>query len=213
MRTCTFVVLAALSSALCGCAWTGAKTAATSSARTPLESNYVMLLDNGDGTVGEIDVDGRRARTTLSQVQSVTWLDGTYLDKAAIDDDKLRSDFGAAIAASPRRPVTIRLYFASRSMAIDEASRKEWPRVLQEIARRPGADVSVVGHTDTTGDAQRNVALGLTRARRVADMLMRSHQIDAEHVAVESRGERFPLVKTEDMVDEPRNRRVEITVR
>jgi outer membrane protein OmpA-like peptidoglycan-associated protein len=70
----------------------------------------------------------------------------------------------------------------------------------------------VVGHTDRVGSLTYNDALSLRRAERVRTGFVQMG-IPREQISVAGRGEREPIVPTEDEVAEPRNRRVEITVR
>ncbi|HSE92215.1 MAG TPA: OmpA family protein, partial [Methylomirabilota bacterium] len=74
------------------------------------------------------------------------------------------------------------------------------------------AEVVVVGHTDRVGSVQQNDALSLQRAERIRGELLQLG-LPAHQVGVAGRGEREPLVQTEDEVPEPRNRRVELTIR
>ena len=73
-------------------------------------------------------------------------------------------------------------------------------------------EVVVIGHTDTLGDARANVALGLKRAKSVQGVLVDAG-ISPALIEVASHGEADQLVKTRDDRAEPRNRRVEISVR
>ena len=66
--------------------------------------------------------------------------------------------------------------------------------------------------TDTMGEAKSNLALGLRRANAVRSILVQAGLPPAT-VDVTSHGEADLLVKTRDNTPEPRNRRVEITVR
>jgi outer membrane protein OmpA-like peptidoglycan-associated protein len=72
--------------------------------------------------------------------------------------------------------------------------------------------VVAIGHTDTMGTPVKNVELGLRRANAVQALLVDAG-LPATSVAVTSHGEGALLVRTADGVVEPRNRRVEITVR
>jgi outer membrane protein OmpA-like peptidoglycan-associated protein len=85
-------------------------------------------------------------------------------------------------------------------------------RISREVARRPAAEVIAIGHTDRVGNAQQNDALSLQRAERARELLVRMG-IPPARITTVGRGEREPLVPTDDEVAEPRNRRVEITVR
>jgi outer membrane protein OmpA-like peptidoglycan-associated protein len=88
----------------------------------------------------------------------------------------------------------------------------ELGRMLEELRRRPAADIVVIGHTDRVGAEEGNDELSLQRAERVKSDLA-SQGIPPERIRAAGRGEREPVVATEDNVDEPRNRRVEISVR
>lgn len=120
--------------------------------------------------------------------------------------------FAAAMAAQPPAPMAVRLYFVEGKEEFTPDTAKSLATVLAEIKRRPAPDVVVVGHTDRVGTVQANDRLSLLRAERVRQELIRIG-IPAESISVAGRGEREPLVPTDDEVAEPRNRRVEITVR
>ena len=70
----------------------------------------------------------------------------------------------------------------------------------------------MIGHTDRVGSDQQNDVLSLQRAERIRQDLVRLGMA-TDGIQTVGRGEREPLVPTEDEVPEPRNRRVEITVR
>jgi len=80
------------------------------------------------------------------------------------------------------------------------------------MRERPHPDVVVIGHTDTVGDAEGNDRLSAQRAETVKGFLV-GIGIPAERIRTAGRGERELLVPTDDNVEEPRNRRVEINVR
>ncbi len=86
------------------------------------------------------------------------------------------------------------------------------PAILQAVKAIPVPEVAVVGHTDTMGDAKANVALGLKRAMSVRNILIQAG-LAPSTVDVSSHGEADLLVKTRNNTPEPRNRRVEISVR
>lgn len=94
----------------------------------------------------------------------------------------------------------------------DDTTLTLGPAIAETLAHRAAPDVSIVGHTDTVGDAERNQVLALERARIVQQALAELLK-DAVAVEVTSHGERNPVVPTADEMDEPRNRRVDITIR
>ena len=84
--------------------------------------------------------------------------------------------------------------------------------MLGALRERPLPDVLVIGHTDTVGDAEANDRLSAQRAETVKGFLV-GIGIPAVRIRTAGRGERELLVPTDDNIEEPRNRRVEINVR
>ncbi len=93
-----------------------------------------------------------------------------------------------------------------------EPSKQAIEHVVEAIRLRGPSAVSVIGHTDTLSGPLWNEQLGLIRATAVAELL-RSRHIEVIDLRVASHGERNLLIPTPDGVSEPRNRRVEISVR
>ena len=120
--------------------------------------------------------------------------------------------FGAAMASLPPAPRHFILQFKFESDTLTDESAAQVAAILQAVRALPVPEVMIVGHTDTTGEKKSNVALGLKRAMRVRTILTDAGLASAT-VDVTSHGEGDLLVKTRDNVAEPRNRRVEISVR
>jgi outer membrane protein OmpA-like peptidoglycan-associated protein len=120
--------------------------------------------------------------------------------------------FGDVLATLPPPPLQFVLYFRFESDDLTVESQALVPMVLDAVRNRPFPDVAVIGHTDTTGTKASNVELGLRRANAIRALLVRAG-VSADLIIATSHGEADPLVKTADEVAEPRNRRVEITVR
>ena len=120
--------------------------------------------------------------------------------------------FGDALAAQPGEPGRFVLYFKEDSDELTGESQALLPDVVRDIRARHAGDVGVVGHTDTVGTHEYNYRLGLRRAVRVADLLV-ALGVDRRLLDVTSHGKDDLLVPTGDGVPEPRNRRVEVTIR
>lgn len=71
--------------------------------------------------------------------------------------------------------------------------------------------ISAVGHTDSSGPPDYNMALSLRRANTVKAALIRDG-VPADAITAEGRGETELLVPTGDGVREPQNRRVVVTL-
>lgn len=172
--------------------------------------SYAVLLPSPDGSVGQITVTGANGSQVLSQASSGAALDGSTAP-FAVSPAKLQRDFGAAMAARPPLPEHFLLYFGQGS-ELTPASKVLLAQVLERAKARSALDISVIGHTDTQGAANTNEALALERANTIAAELRQLGLPDVV-LSVESHGERNLLVPTADEVAEPRNRRVEITLR
>ena len=72
-------------------------------------------------------------------------------------------------------------------------------------------DVTIVGHTDTSGASAYNQRLSARRASVVSDALQ-ARGISAEAIDTDGRGENDLAKATNDGVREPLNRRSEITI-
>ena len=131
------------------------------------------------------------------------------LEPAAIS----MASFGAVMAALPARPASFYLYFITGTDELTEASKLEFARMLEELRSRPAPDIVVIGHTDRVGAPEANDELSLQRAERMKADLVAQGIAPAERIRAAGRGEREPVVETADGVDEPLNRRVEISVR
>jgi peptidoglycan-associated lipoprotein len=174
--------------------------------------SYVVLLSNSDGSTGQIKLTTAAGETVLAKAGQASLLNGPPGQSFEVSRAKIAQDFGAAMDARPAKPVSFLLYFLPGGAQLAPESVADINKVLAEIAARPVPDVSIIGHTDTAGDDATNERLGLERARYVAGLLA-SANLNPRNVSVESHGEKNLLVPTADNTNEPRNRRVEITVR
>ena len=177
----------------------------------PKNMSYVTLLPSPDGSVGKVLVRGSKGEQLIEQSHFGALLDGSA-PPAPVDEAALQRDFGEAMAARPPLPQHFVLYFESGGAKLTAESQALLPEILASAEKRATVDMSVTGHSDTVGKAEVNEALSLKRAQAVAD-LMQSQGLHAEALSVESHGERNLLIATPDETPEPRNRRVEISIR
>lgn len=89
---------------------------------------------------------------------------------------------------------------------------REAKNIVAKAARdSAGANgVSVVGHADRSGTDGYNLRLSQRRAAAVKQQLIRDG-VPAGKITTAAKGERDPLVPTQDGVREPQNRRAEIS--
>lgn len=177
--------------------------------------NLFVLLEDEDGGVGRIEVASAQGSQTLDRPREATGFDRAGQDLAEpfeMTPEQIETAFGDALAVQPSAPEVFLLYFRSDSTELTPDSAAELPAILATVAARPAADVSIVGHTDRSGSADYNMQLSLQRAQAVRDELAAAG-LPLERTDVTSHGENNPLIATADDVREPRNRRVEVTVR
>ena len=183
------------------------------------QKSYVVLMDNADGTVGKLAVSGTKGEASgekseflLSKPRTGIDLDGKANTPYAVDENRIKKDFGEAIAAQPPLPVSFMLYYKAGGTELTDESQALIPSIVETARKYPAPDVSVIGHTDTMGDTEFNEKIGLQRAQSVAELIKKAG-IQVNDLTIASHGERNMLVATPDNTPEPKNRRVEITVR
>lgn len=174
--------------------------------------SYVVLLEEEDGSLGKVQVTTPKGSTVLDKNRDAVDMHAEAGKIFSVTEAKIKEDFGAALAGSPQKPQSFYLYFEGGTATLTAESLADIPKIIEEIKRRPAVDISIIGHTDTVGDAQTNARLSLERAKSVA-ALFTVAMPDASKVTVDSHGEKNLLVATPDNTDEPKNRRVEVTVR
>ena len=79
------------------------------------------------------------------------------------------------------------------------------------LASTPNSNVTVIGHTDSTGSDAVNNPLSLNRAASVRDYLS-SRGVASSRVAIDGRGSREPIAANDTTANKAKNRRVEIFV-
>lgn len=201
MKTCKYIVLLlCLGALLGGCA----------------KESVVLLADPG-GHVGTIVVAPRADATQARVIDKEGYAaqvaaSGQVSEAKKLDPAQIEKIYGKALAAQPEPPVLFLLYFHFGTSQLTSESQELLPGIVEVIQTRKSTDVGVVGHTDTMGAPQVNYRLSLERAKGVARIL-EDMGADPAIVTVDSHGETDLLVPTKDEVSEPRNRRVEVTVR
>lgn len=145
-------------------------------------------------------------------------------EKSASPPEKKEGTPASGAGTTVRSSATILDKFELDSDVLLPAHRKVVDKLAWSIALHVGmlakgrATIAITGHTDRSGDEQRNQNLGQRRADNVHASLeeaLRGQRVTAEQIAgwtVTSLGETAPLIDTPDGAREPRNRRVEVEV-
>ena len=175
-------------------------------------SERVVLLPAPDGRPTAITVRDSRGEVVLDQPFAGVERRGNEFKVLKSSEAEVKAKFGAALAAKPVPPRSFILYFEGGSETLTAVSAAELATIKREIAERPASEVMVIGHTDTVGGMDTNDKLSQKRAAAVREILIAAG-VPAQKIETAGRGERELLVKSADEVAEPRNRRVEISVR
>lgn len=212
------VAAAVLAGALAGAVSMACASRAAHPAKTTAKSRahalVVLLPDDHTGLTGSAIVSNAYGTADLMTPWASTRVLPGRPPSAVetVADPRTRVMLDGLRAALPAPSARFTMYFRFESEDASPESRALVPEVLGAARNRPDPEIVLTGHTDTAGPAERNNALGLKRANTVKALLVAAH-VDESTIEVVSHGEAAPLVPTADDVFEPRNRRVEITVR
>ena len=179
------------------------------------QMTQVVLLPDPDGKVGILEVSNVKGTQTLNQAWQATEsanMDRPPSEPKTLGEKQVRQVFREALDAQPIRPVSFIIYFRTGSAALSTESLTLLAKAIDAIQARKSTDIIISGHTDAVGSTDDNYRLSIRRAKAVADMLVKGG-IDRQNIQETYHGKGNPLVPTPDGVPEPRNRRVEITVR
>jgi outer membrane protein OmpA-like peptidoglycan-associated protein len=173
-----------------------------------------LLPDPDTGLVGRAVVSNDAGTVELAAARASTVVLGHTAPAAVstLGNDQVQQLFADAIDALPMPPRHFTLNFEFDSNELTGTSRALLVDVLAAVKAMRVPEVEVIGHTDTIGSKLNNAALGLRRAELIRRLLV-DIGLGESLIKVTSHGEADLLIPTADGVAEPRNRRVEITVR
>ena len=180
------------------------------------------------GTLSKGAVEKVPAETARAQTGFDCWMQEQEENFQPDDIEACRSRFFAALeyiedalkpkpiakkveppAAPPPEAQTFVLYFGTDGDELDKASQAVLSRVRAAASKIDGANITVAGFTDAEGTSKYNLGLSDRRAETVALALA---DAAAQKIDTISFGQHNQAVPTADGVEEPLNRRVEITV-
>ncbi len=183
------------------------------------ERSLVVVLPEPNGHVGAVVVHSGGSQTVLNKgyaAATPSARSANPLPAGTYGDEKVKRMFGETLAAMPEPPVSQDLFFKVDSLDLTPASEAALQNFLDKLKTRKAVEIVITGHTDTKGKDDYNDALSLQRAESIKSTLLPvllKYGVGADSVAAVGRGKRDLLVATPDDTPEPRNRRVEITVR
>jgi OmpA-OmpF porin, OOP family len=173
----------------------------------------VTLLPQANGQPSAIVVTSAKGSQVVAKPYDMAEIkkDGA-LALAQTSAAEVAKEHPQLLALQPAAPENFVLEFEPGTSTLTDTSRSRLLEVIQAARSRAGGEIVVTGHTDRQGSLEANDALSLQRAQAVRDLLI-DQGFKPELIEAAGRGEREPVVPTEDEVAEPRNRRAEVLVR
>jgi outer membrane protein OmpA-like peptidoglycan-associated protein len=173
----------------------------------------VTLLPQVGGVPSAVVVSTSQGAQVLAQPYAVAEVSRSgNIGLATTTAEAVRARYPQLLALQPSAPQRFVLQFEPGRSLLTAASQAQLPEVIARAQARPGGEIVITGHTDRQGSLDANDRLSLERAQAVRALLI-ERGFSAERVDAVGRGEREPVVPTEDEVVEPRNRRADVLVR
>lgn len=174
----------------------------------------LILLPDANGKVGAITVKSNNEVRLIDKayhsVSTNSFSDG-LTETSVLNKAKVEQDYSALLKAEPAQATSFLLYFASGSTDLIKESIAMIPQILNKIKENTPTEISIIGHTDTTGSDVINNKLSRSRAIAV-EKLLKEKMPTLSNVTIQSFGAKDLLVQTPPNVYELRNRRVEILI-
>lgn len=173
----------------------------------------VTLLPQANGAPSAVTVRSALGEQVLNQPYQVA----DVSRRGAISRDtssaqQVRQAYPRLVDLQSAPPERFTLEFERGTSQLTAESQALITQVIARALARAGGEIVVTGHTDRLGTVEANDQLSLERAQMIRAQLVGAG-FDPARIEAVGRGEREPLVSTEDEVTEPRNRRAEVVVR
>lgn len=177
----------------------------------------LLLLDNEDGsTEGALAVIdekcGNPDGSTIAGSFTRTKLSGCAPRAKGVGEGGLKPDERGLIDNLPPPPARFIMYFVPDTTDLAPGSEGMIDALDRHFKARPGAEIEIIGYTDTVGKPEYNLKLSLDRANEIKARLV-DLGFPAEVITTTGRGENDLRFPTADNTENGGNRRVEIIVR
>jgi len=138
---------------------------------------------------------------------------GAYLDKQAREMESIIAEQDSLRREQERLTVVMAsdILFAVDSASVAPGARPKLSQLGGVLNRYPRSTVQVVGHTDSTGSEEYNLALSQRRATSIANELIAAG-VSPSRISTRGFGESMPVASNANEAGRQQNRRVEIIV-
>lgn len=179
-----------------------------------VSTTTLTLMPDESGSVGAITVQSPGSFRVLDKAyQRITLRDWPLLFATtdALSEAEVRQNYAQLLQAQPAHSLSFMVYFSTGSADLGEKTRVFIPKILEGIKTHTPTEITIIGHTDTTGPDAINKKLSLERALAV-EKILRAGIPRQGSVEIQSFGSKGLLIPTPPNIDEPRNRAVEILI-
>jgi outer membrane protein OmpA-like peptidoglycan-associated protein len=174
----------------------------------------ITLLPQASGAPSALVVSTGQGMQVLAQPYAVAEVSRSGNINAAktTTAQAVRERHPELLALQPPATQQFVLQFEPGRSLLTAESQAQLPEVIARAQARAGGEIVITGHTDRQGSLDANDRLSLERAQAIRALLI-ERGFAPERIDAVGRGEREPVVPTEDEVVEPRNRRADVLVR
>lgn len=175
----------------------------------------VYIFKNSDSTQNKTEATTRVAQT---ETMSVTTPADNDTDKDGVANDKdkcLDTKAGAKVDANgcnealkETKEFTLNVQFKTGSSVIEESSKANIQGLAEFLNAYPDTQVSIEGHSDSSGNAASNKTLSQKRADAVKQTLQTQYGIDANRIQALGFGAEQPIADNATPEGRTANRRV-----
>lgn len=177
------------------------------------ETTWILMPDQS-GKVGAITVKTDGDFQVINQAyESAVLKSGTtrLVLSAPLSNEQVSQEYRRLLQAEPKQSTSFMLYFKSGSNELIPASALKIPEVIDRIKSQLPTEITLIGHTDTTGSDDFNNQLSLRRAQTV-EKILKAKIPALDVINVQYFGAKKLLVPTAPNVEEQRNRVVEVLI-
>ncbi|MFN3987707.1 MAG: DUF4892 domain-containing protein [Rhodocyclaceae bacterium] len=180
---------------------------------TGVHDDHYLAARSADGTTWVGLYVARNDFKTIADTHLRPIILLEVVDIAAMEQRMIDAAEMAERISQTGRVALDNIYFDFGKATLKAESGPALAEMAKLLADHPGVSVYVVGHTDSVGSYEANMALSQARAGAVVDALVTRHGVSRDRVVPAGVGPLAPLASNESETGRSQNRRVELVQR